>query len=63
LSVQLESRHFFRTGDTVRDPEGLEGVVVDFRALYAVVAWSDGRSQEVEQFDPTILVVERARTA
>ena len=32
------------------------------RALFAVVEWTDGRREEVDQFDPRVEVVERAVT-
>lgn len=60
MSLQLESHHFFRSGDEVRHRSGAQGRVVDALALYAVVRWSDGRQEEVDQLDPAIVVVERA---
>ncbi len=60
MSKQLESRHFFRARDTVQHLDGQLGTVVDGHPLYAVVAWSDGRCEEVEQFDPFVMVIERA---
>lgn len=63
MSVQLESRHFFRMKDTVQHRDGLFGTVVDGQALYATVLWSDGHRQEVDQFDPHIVVVTRAEPA
>ncbi|HUE96366.1 MAG TPA: hypothetical protein VMN39_06880 [Longimicrobiaceae bacterium] len=63
MSGQLESQHFFRTGDTVRDLEGRQGTVIDGTALYATIEWEFGSRAEVEQFDPRIAVVERAQHA
>lgn len=60
MSIQLESRHYFRARDTVQDRNGELGTVLEGYALYATVAWSDGRREEVDQFDPFIFVVERA---
>ena len=60
VSRQLESRHFYRMRDTVQHLDGQVGTVVDGFALYATVAWSDGRIEEVDQFDPFVFVVERA---
>jgi hypothetical protein len=60
VSIQLESRHFFRVRDRVQHRDGQLGTVVEGHALYATVAWSDGRQEEVDQFDPTVCVVERA---
>jgi hypothetical protein len=60
VSTQLESRHFYRTGDTVRHVGGATGTVVEGLALYAVVRWDDGRQEEVDQLDPAITVLERA---
>jgi hypothetical protein len=60
VSKQLESRHFYRSRDRVRDRDGREGEVTDGRALYARIRWDDGREEEVDQFDPAIVVVDRA---
>jgi hypothetical protein len=60
VSRQLESRHFFRVRDTVQRLDGQLGTVVEGFALYAAVAWSDGRVEEIDQFDPFVFVVERA---
>ena len=60
VSTQLESRHFFRARDTVQHRDGPIGTILDGQALYAVVEWMDGRTEEVEQFDPRIVVLERA---
>lgn len=60
MSLQLESRHFFREGDTVRHYRGATGRVVEAMALYAVVRWEDGPEEEVEQLDPAVTVIERA---
>ena len=56
----MESRHFLKVGDTVQNSSGMFGRVMDSWSLYAVVEWSDRRREEVEQFDPCIVVVERA---
>lgn len=60
VSLQVESRHFLRVDDVVEHSSGVTGQVVEGWALYALVQWSDGRRQEVEQFDPQVVVVERA---
>lgn len=60
MSVQLESRHFFKAGDVVQHVSGRMGEVRDALALYARVRWDDGREEEVDQLDPAIVVVERA---
>lgn len=59
MSLQLESRHFFQPHDLVEDRQGAPGVVVDASSLYARVRWTDGREVELEQFDPSVVVVER----
>lgn len=56
----MESRHFMKVGDTVQSIGGAFGRVVEGRALFAVVEWTDGRREEVDQFDPRVEVVERA---
>ena len=60
MSAQLESRHFYYTGDAVRHVAGGTGWIVEGYALWAVVRWDDGRQEEVDQLDPAIWVVERA---
>lgn len=60
MSVQLESRHYYKHRDVVQHLTGRVGEVLEERALYAVVRWEDGRQEEVDQLDPTIVVVERA---
>lgn len=60
MSVQLESRHFFKAGDVVQHVSGRTGKVLDALALYARVRWDDGREEEVDQLDPAIEVLERA---
>lgn len=60
MSTQLESRHFYHTGDTVEHVGGGVGEVVEGFALFAVVRWDDGRQEEVDQLDPAIWVLERA---
>jgi hypothetical protein len=62
VSRQLESRHYFRARDTVQHRDGDTGTVVEGYALYATVAWSDGRREEVDQFDPFVFVIERAES-
>lgn len=49
-----------RVRDTVQSRNGGFGRVVEEWALYAVVEWADGRREEVDQFDPGVVVVERA---
>lgn len=63
VSGQLESRHFFRTGDTVRDLGGTEGTVIQAGALFALIEWAGDTTTEVEQFDPSVTVLERAEPA
>lgn len=60
MSGQLESRHFFRDRDTVQHIDGFMGTVESGHALYATITWIDGRREEVEQFDPSVVVIERA---
>lgn len=60
MTAQLESRHFYRPDDTVQDRDGRLGTVVDAFALFATVRWDDGRRDEIDQFDPTVVVIERA---
>lgn len=56
----MESRHFFKLGDTVEDIGGNTGWVTEASALYALVEWRDGRRVEVDQFDSRVSVIERA---
>jgi hypothetical protein len=56
----MESRHFLRENDKVQHRNGFLGIVVDSYALYATVAWADGTTREIDQFDPDVVVVERA---
>lgn len=60
MSIQLESRHFYNTGDRVQHQGGATGTVVEGFALFAVVRWDDDRQEEVDQLDHRISVVERA---
>lgn len=60
MSAQLESSHFYRSGDLVQHVAGSAGSVLESYALYAVVRWDDGREEEVDQLDPAITVTERA---
>lgn len=60
MSGQTESQHFFRGGDSVRSIDGVDGAVVEASALFAVIEWSDGRRQELDQFDPYVVVLHRA---
>lgn len=60
MSAQLESRHFYKTGDTVQHLSGIVGTVLEALSLYAVIRWDDGRQEEVDQLDPAITVLERA---
>lgn len=62
MSGQLESRHFYRMRDVVQHRNGQIGTVVDGQALYATVAWIDGRREEIDQFDPLVVVIERAES-
>ena len=61
MSGQLESNHYFRSGDVVRDLNGVIGTVAESWSLYAVVTWTDGRREEVDQFDPRVTVLHRVR--
>lgn len=56
----MESRHFLRLSDTVQKSDGSWGRVIEAWALYAVVEWGDGRREEIDQFDPSVVVVARA---
>ena len=60
VSVKLESRHYFRDRDSVQDQNGRSGTVASAFALFAIIDWSDGHREEVEQFDPLVIVLERA---
>jgi hypothetical protein len=60
MSGQLESAHFFCAGDVVQALDGRTGVIVEAWTHYAVIEWSDGRRQELDQFDPRVTVVQRA---
>jgi hypothetical protein len=61
VSGQLESNHYYRPGDRVRQLNGELGIVIEGWTLYAVVVWDDGRSEEGDQFDPRLSVIERGR--
>jgi hypothetical protein len=60
MSGQLESHHFFRVGDLVHALDGRTGVVLEAWTHYAAIRWSDGRREELDQFDPGVTVVRRA---
>jgi hypothetical protein len=60
VSTQLESRHFYRSGDVVERLNGTVGTVAESFALWAVIRWETGVQEEVDQLDPTISVIERA---
>ena len=60
MSANLESRHFYLTGDVVQRLDGTEGRVLEGMALWAVIRWEDGREEELDQLDPTVWVTERA---
>jgi hypothetical protein len=60
VSQQLESKHYLRSGDTVRAVDGRLGTVLEGFTLFALVLWETGNREEVDQFDPTVLVVQRA---
>jgi hypothetical protein len=60
VSGQLESAHFFRSGDTVRTFDGRLGSIAEAWSLFAIVRWDDGTVEEIEQFDPRIVVQQRA---
>jgi hypothetical protein len=59
----IKSRHSFGKGDVLMDRDGIRGVVRTASALYARVAWEDGRATEVEQSDPAYTVEIRAEDA
>ena len=61
MSTQLESRHFYNTGDVVERLDGSLGTVAEAFALWALIRWHDGGQEEVDQLNPAISVVERAR--
>lgn len=63
MTGQLDSPHFFRTGDVIRAIDGRVGVVLENSALYAVVEWEGKKREEVEQFDPDCVVIERLNPA
>lgn len=63
MSMQLESRHFFRRGDVVQHLSGRTGEVTDAMALYAMIRWDDGQQEEIEQLEPNVVVLERAQAA
>lgn len=60
MSDQLESRHYFKSGDTVRHIDGRSGTVTRSYALYAIIEWPDGSRAEFDQFDPDVEVAVRA---
>jgi hypothetical protein len=47
----------------VQDRNGRTGTVVEVQSLYATVAWEDGAREEIDQFDPRVLVIQRADDA
>ena len=63
MSTELESRHFFQTKDIVQSRDGRLGTVTQAEALYAMVMWEDGGSEELDQFDPRVMVVQRSEAA
>ncbi len=62
MSGQLESRHYFKSSDTVRHFDGRSGEVVESYALYAVIAWSEGGQEEFDQFDSAVEVTLRGHS-
>jgi hypothetical protein len=44
----------------VRASDARIGYVDDATTLYAVISWQDGGREEIEQFDPSVVVIERA---
>jgi hypothetical protein len=47
----------------VQDRDGRTGTVAEVQSLYATVVWEDGAREEVDQFDPRVLVIQRADAA
>jgi hypothetical protein len=47
----------------VQDRDGRTGRVAEVQSLYATVAWEDGAREEIDQFDPRVLVIQRADAA
>lgn len=50
----MDGLHLFDAGDGATRYDGVRGIVTEASALWATVAWEDGRSEEVEQGDPTV---------
>lgn len=46
----------------MRAPDGAVGTVLEEWSLYALVEWTDGIRQEIDQFDPRYVVIQRAET-
>jgi hypothetical protein len=63
VSTELESRHFFQAKDIVQNRDGRLGTVTRAESLYAVVMWEDGGREELDQFDPRVMVVQRGEAA
>jgi len=61
MTGQLESKHFFRAGDQVRAADGRAGRVTEAWTLYAAIEWDDGGQEEVEQFNESVFVEQRAQ--
>ncbi|MDR0787325.1 MAG: hypothetical protein LBG44_05610 [Gemmatimonadota bacterium] len=57
---QLESRHFFCTGDQVRSVDGRAGWITESWTHFASVQWENGTVGEVDQFDESLSVEVRA---
>lgn len=47
----------------VQHRDGRMGTVVQAESLYAVIAWDGEGREEVDQFDPRVLVVQRSEAA
>lgn len=60
MRSQLESLHYYRSGERVRDWAGREGTVLEGLALWATIRWDDGGTEEIAQLDPDITVLDRA---
>jgi hypothetical protein len=49
--------------DVVQNRDGRLGTVTQAESLYALVVWEDGGREELDQFDPRVMVVQRGEAA